>query len=226
MNKPNFNFTKKHLGIISLSLSTLFITSSGLAGEMTAEDGIKRIEKNIEISTANRDEYNKAIEQVNHNIITLDSASLDLQSQKKKLTQQFGENKKTLTLHTKKIQEIDKARQDEEKKKLSDQSKITQLEKTLADLKALQAKRQERIEKLMEDRATVVNSQKDGETLQVTLGEEMKTLDQRIAELKKEVSPWKTKKKTYEKESARWNNELDRHQKMETEVKLLVDETT
>ncbi len=217
---------KKIMKEALIILSFLIASSSGLAGEMTTEDGLKRISENIEKSTTNRNEYNKALEQVNHNINTLDSASTDLQSQKKKLQQQITENKNTLAQHTKKIQEIDKAKQEEEKKKQTDMDKIAQLEKVLTQLKGLQAARQERIEKLMEDRATVVNSQKEGETLQGTLAEETKLLDQRIAELKKEVTPWRSKKKTYEKESARWNNEIDRHQKMETEVKLLVDETT
>lgn len=207
-------------------LLTLIISSSGLAGDMTPEDGLKRITENIEKSTANRNEYNKAIEQVNYNINTLDSANNELQNQRKKIQQQLADNKNTLTLHIKKIQEIDKAKQEEEKKKQSELEKIAQMEKVLLQLKTLQTARQDRIEKLMEDRATIVNSQKEGETLQLTLNEESKVLDQRIEELKKEVSPWKTKKKTYEKEAARWNNEIDRHQKMDTEVKLLIDETT
>lgn len=209
-----------------LILTFLLASSSGMAAELTAEDGLKRISENIEKSTTNKNEYVKALDQVNQNISTLDSANNELQAQRKKIQQNITENKTTLALHTKKIQEIDKARQEEEKKKQSDLDKIAQLEKVLNQLKGLQTERQARIEKLMEDRAAVVNSQKEGETLQLTLAEETKMLDLRIGELKKETAPWKTKKKDYEKATAKWNNEIDRHQKMETEVKLLLDETT
>ncbi len=196
------------------------------AGDLTPQEGLKRLSENIDTSTKNRDEYNKAIEQVSHNIITLDSASLEMQGQKKKLQQQITENKNTLVLHTKKLQELDRSRQDEERKKAEDLNKIAQLEKTLAQLKELQNQRQDRIQKLSQDRATIEKSQKDGEALQVSLNGEIKVIDQRMDSLKKEVAPWKTKKKSYEKEAARWSNELDRHQKMEAEVKLLMDSTT
>lgn len=200
--------------------------SSVYAGDLTPEEGLKRLSENIDTSSKNRDEYNKAIEQVSHNIITLDSASMEMQSQKKKLQQQIGENKNTLVLHTKKIQELDRSRKEEERKKADDLNKIAQLEKTLAQLKELQKVRQDRIQKLSLDRAAIEKSQKDGEALQVTLGGEVKVIDQRMDGLKKEVAPWKNKKKSYEKEAARWGNELERHQKMETEVKLLMDSTT
>lgn len=214
------------LSFIATILTTVGLTHFGLAADLSPEEGLKKLSSNIDISTKNRNEYNKAIEQINQNVVTLDSAATGLNANKKKLQQQIQENKKTLNLHSKKIQEIDRSRQEEEKKKQADLQKIQQLEKTLAQLQALQLTRQERIDKLALDRSTIEKSQKEGEDLQQTLALEAKTIDQRIDTLKKEMAPWKTKKKSYEKESARWNNEIDRHQKMETEIKLLIDETT
>lgn len=216
----------KRVGLSALLLASLALEQPSVAADLTPEEGLKKLSENIDISTKNRDEYNKAIEQVNQNVATLDSAATELSTNKKKLQQQMSENKTTLALHNKKMQEIDRSRQDEERKKQMDLQKIQQLEKTLAQLKALQLTRQDRIEKLTLDRTTIENSKKDGETLQQTLALEAKTIDQRIETLKKEASPWRVKRKSYEKESARWNNEIDRHQKMETEIKLLTDETT
>lgn len=216
----------KRVGLSALLLGSFALVQPSLAADLTPEDGLKKLSENIDISTKNRDEYNKAIEQVNRNVTTLDSAATELSTNKKKLQQQMSENKTTLALHTKKIQEIDRSRQDEERKKQMDLQKIQQLEKTLAQLKALQLTRQDRIDKLTLDRTTIENSKKDGDTLQQTLALEAKTIDQRIETLKKDAAPWRAKRKSYEKESARWNNEVDRHQKMETEIKLLTDETT
>jgi chromosome segregation ATPase len=204
----------------------MLVTTAVQAGEITPDEGLQRLTQNIETSEKNRDEYNRAIEQVSHNITTLDSASLELYSQKKKLLQQVGENNGTLVLHSKKLQELDRSRQDEERKKADDLSKIAQLEKTLAQLKELQKVRAERIQKLTQDRTSIEKSQKEGQSLQLTLNAEAKVIDQRLDGLKKEVSPWRTKKKGYEKEAARWSNELDRHEKMEAEVKLLMNSTT
>lgn len=209
-----------------LSAAIVLVSLTGGAEELNPEDGLKRLSQNIETSTKNRDEYNKVIEQVSHNIITLDSASVELQGQKRKLLQQISENKNTLTLHSKKLQELDRSRQEEERKKLEEQNKITQLESTLTQLKELQKSRQERIQKLAQDRVEIEKSQKNGEVLQTTLAGEVKEVDQRIDALKKEITPWKAKKKSYEKEAARWGNEIDRHQKMEAEVKLLMDSAT
>lgn len=235
-NKIGFEKKAGHTqykNIIYLSKLTLtFLTLLSLAptrsfaADLTPEEGLKKLSQNIETSTKNRDEYNKAIDQVSHNIITLDSATNELSTHKKKLQQQMSENKSTLALHTKKLQEIEKSRQDEEKKKQSDLLKIQQLEKALAQLKELQTIHQDRIDKLAQDRLAIETSQKEGESLQQTLAQESKTLDQRIDALKKETAPWRSKKKSYEKESARWNKEIDRHEKMQTEVKLLIDETT
>lgn len=221
----NENYMKR-VGLATLLLTSLILTQHSVAADLTPEEGLKKLSENIDISTKNRDEYNKAIEQVNRNVATLDAAATELSTNKKKLQQQMNENKTTLALHTKKIQEIDRNRQDEERKKQMDLQKIQQLEKTLAQLKALQLTRQDRLDKLTLDRTTIENSQKEGDVLQQTLAQEAKTIDQRIETLKKDAAPWRAKRKSYEKESARWNNEIDRHQKMETEIKLLTDETT
>lgn len=218
--------TLQCVGLSTLLLASMALAQTSFAADLTPEEGLKKLSENIDISTKNRDEYNKAIEQVNRNVTTLDSAANELSTNKKKLQQQMTENKTTLALHTKKIQEIDRNRQDEERKKQMDLQKIQQLEKTLAQLKALQLTRQDRIDKLTLDRTTIEASQKEGEALQQTLAAEGKTIDQRIETLKKDAAPWRAKRKSYEKESARWNNEIDRHQKMETEIKLLTDETT
>lgn len=218
--------TTQRVGLSMLLIASMALTQAVFAADLTPEEGLKKLSENIDISTKNRDEYNKAIEQVNRNVSTLDSAASELSTNKKKLQQQITENKTTLALHTKKIQEIDRNRQDEERKKQMDLQKIQQLEKTLAQLKALQLTRQDRIDKLTLDRTTIETSQKEGEALQQTLAAEAKTIDQRIEVLKKDAAPWRAKRKSYEKESARWNNEIDRHQKMETEIKLLTDETT
>jgi chromosome segregation ATPase len=209
-----------------LMISLLFAASLVRAGDVTPEEGLKKLSENIETSGKNRDEYQKAIVQIGQNINTLESATVNLQTQKQKLVKQMNDNKNTLGLHTKKLQELDRSRADEEKKKTDEVNKIAQMEKTLVELKGLQKTRQDRIDKLGQDRLAIEKSQKEGEVLQLTLAGEAKELDQRIDSLKKEAAPWKTKKKGYEKEATKWSNELDRHQKMETEVKLLLDSTT
>jgi len=216
----------KFIGIATLASACIVSSELVHSADLSPEEGLKKLSQNIEVSTKNRDEYNKAIEQISHNVIALDSASVELNASKKKLQQQITENKNTLSLHTKKMQDIDRNKQEEERKKQADLQKIQQLEKTLAQLKALQLTRQDRIDKLALDRASIEKSKKEGEELQQTLAQETKTIDQRIDTLKKEMAPWKSKRKSYEKEVSRWNNEIDRHQKMETEVKLLIDETT
>lgn len=215
-------FTIKTMIISGVLLPSLCLH----AGELTPDEGLKKLSQNIETSTKNRDEFNKAIAKISENIGTLESASLDLQNQKKKLVQQMEENKNTLALHSKKLQDLEKSRQEEEKKRQEDAAKIAQLEKNLAQLKEIHKMRADRVQKLTLDRTNLETSQKQGETLQLTLTNETKEIDRRIEALNKSVAPWKEKQKTFQKEAARWNGEVERHQKMETEVKLLLDSTT
>lgn len=204
----------------------LLAQSSGKAGDITPEEGLKRLSQNIETSTQNRDELNKSIELVSRNIQTLDSATLELLGQKKKLGLQVSENKATLDLHKKKLQELDRNRASEEKKKNDEFNQIAQLEKAILELKALQVQRQERIDQLNQDRLALESSQKEGETVQLSLSGEIKEIDQKINQLKQDLVPWKKKKTAYERDAAKWNHEIERHQKMETEVKVLMDSTT
>ena len=210
--------------MISAGLLLTSLTLHG--GELTPEESLKRLSQNVETSTKNRDELNKAIQQIGENISTLESASLDLQNQKKRLEQQLTENKSTLDLHSKKIQELDRNLQDEERKRQEDAAKIAQLEKTLSQLKEIQKMRADRVQKLTADRTTLEASKKQGADLQLSLAGETKKIDQRIETLGKEVLPWREKQKVYQKEAARWSGEVERHQKMEAEVKLLLDSTT
>lgn len=208
-------------------ISGIFIGSlAATAGELTPDEGLKRLSQNVETCTKNRDEINRAIGQINENITMLESANLDLQNKKKRIIQQIDENKNTLTLHTKKLQELEKGRLEEDKKLKDDAAKMAQLEKTLAQMKEIYKMRTDRLQKLDMDRANIQESQKKGEDLQVSLGNEIKQIDQRIDSLSKEVAPWKDRQKGYQKEAARWSGELERHQKMEAEVKLLLDTAT
>ncbi|MEY4615388.1 MAG: hypothetical protein RJB66_348 [Pseudomonadota bacterium] len=196
------------------------------AGELTPDEGLQRLSQNVETCTKNRDEINRAIAQINENVTTLESANLDLQNKKKRLHQQIDENKNTLALHNKKLQDLERNRIEEDKKLKDDAAKMVQLEKTLAQLKEIYKMRNDRVLKLESDRNSIIESQKQGEGLQVTLDNEIKNIDQRIESLTKEVAPWKERQKSYQKEASRWNGELERHQKMEAEVKLLLDSTT
>lgn len=193
------------------------------AGEMTPEEGIKRIGENIEISSKNKEEFGKAIEQVNENLARLEKSQVALSSQRQTLLVQSKENKKTLELHQAQLKEIEKSRQTEEKAKAAERLKIEQLEKALADLKNTITQRDSRLNLLEQDRVSLDGSKKQGENLIATMNQEIQTLDQRISALKKEMAHWKQKKSAYEKESTRWQKELERHQKMDADVKVLND---
>lgn len=209
-----------------LIISSLLISASGLTIELNPEEGLKHLTQNIETSLKNRDEFNKSLVQVSQNIVTLENSNAELGNQKKKLLAQILTNKNTLSLHTKKLQEIDKIRTDEEKKKTDELNKIAQIEKLLIQLKELQKTRQDRLTQLSIDRSTIEKSQNEGESLQLTLLNETKVIDKRMETLKNEMAPWRAKRKSFEKEASHWNNEFERHQKMQSEVKLLMDETT
>lgn len=215
-------FKQTTLPILSLAI-WLNVGSSLQAAELGPEEGLKRLSENVVTSSKNRDEYNKALTTVGQNINALDSASLNLQQQKNKLSQHILENQATLGVYDKKLQELERQRVEEERKKNEELAKIAQLEKSLAQLRELQKSRQDRLQKLTLDKTTLEKSKQQGNALQLTLADETKRIDQRLDELKKEVMPWKDKQKSYQKEAARWSSEVDRHQKMETEVKLLID---
>ena len=210
----------------NLLISSLLISASGLTIELNPEEGLKHLSQNIETSLKNRDEFNKSLVQISQNIATIENSKAELGNQKRKLLAQILTNKNTLSLHTKKLQEIDKIRSDEEKKKSEELNKIVQIEKLLNQLKELQKTRQDRMTQLSIDRSTIEKSQNEGDALQLTLLTETKVIDKRMETLKNEMAPWKTKRKSFEKEASHWNNELERHQKMQLEVKLLIDETT
>lgn len=227
LRKTRFNprLTKKvntvNTTTIMIALVASLFGTKTLAANLTPEEGLKRITKNIETSSKNKEEYLRATKEVEGNLSLLEKAKGDLTSQRKKLSSQQTENKQTLQLHNKKLQELDKSRSNEEKLKAEDLLKIQKLEKMVADLKALVGERQKRLTALEQDRTALEQSKKQGEGLQLNLAQEIQALDQKIGELSKEMGPWKTKKGLYEKESARWHKELERHQKMESEVKVL-----
>jgi chromosome segregation ATPase len=208
---------------ILLTLIIMTMTSQAKAKDLSAEDGLIKIEKNITTSQSNIESFLDNLTTINGNITLLGNSQAQMETQKRSLQNTHKENEKILSNHTKEVAKID-GMITKEKNLLEDERlKIQKMEALLIQLKAQQDQRSQNILELQAAKDRFVKSKEKGLENQKTLAQSIQEVDKGIQLTKKEIQTWNSKKKSNDKEIAKWTNEKDKHLKMQDEIKVLLN---
>lgn len=211
---------KYFLGILFLTFS---IQIPSLAKELTADEGLAKINKNIDVSQSNINDLQKNMNIVDGNILSLNKANADLQAQKKTLQNLYKENDRIILNHGKEMTKFDQLITKEKQLLEDEKQKIQRLEQVIAQLKAQQEKRNSNIAELQKNKETFAASKVKGIENQKQIQVSLTEIDKNIAASKKELQTWTSKRKANEKELSKWTKERDTHQKMQDDIKTLLE---
>jgi chromosome segregation ATPase len=207
---------------IILPLIIIGFSFSSAAKDLTADEGITKIEKNISTSQNNINSFQDNLNLIIGNIGLLAHTQSQMEIQKKGLQTTHKENEKVLGNHTKEVTKID-SMISKEKSLLEDEKlKIQKLEVLLIQLKAQQDQRGRNILELQAAKDRFIRSKEKGAENQKALAQSIQEVDKGIQGTKKEIQSWNSKKKTNEREIAKWTTEKEKHLKMQDEVKVLL----
>lgn len=208
----------------TLLISTLLWLSTSVSfAQMTAKDGLKQIETNIENSKLNIEEYKKNLGIVENNLVEVGKTKDKLTSQRTDLKKVQTENSKFLSDYQKRQAELDKMIADENKSQAQEALKIKELETWLATLKQNQEARTKNIQGYQDQKVKLAQDQKDWELRSQNLNKMAVDLESQLNQVKTEENSWKGKKKGYEGEISRWTKELEKQEKLSTEAKALME---
>ena len=201
--------SKLFLTLLSLSLSL-----KAYAEPMTANDGLEKIKSNLENSKLNQKEYEKNLNIVSQNINEVSKAKTTVQKQKEKLTSEILQNNESLKKVLIQERDINLLISQEKEKQAAEIKQLEQLEKTIAQIKQNQAQRESIIADYQNQLRSNGEEKKAWKERETELrGQEAKVI-QSIRGLASEESTWTNKKKGYEGEAKRWNQEADKQQKI------------
>lgn len=205
-----------------LMLLTMVLAQNAFA-QASAEEGLSRIESNIENSKANIKEYEKNIQIVDANIAEVNKAKKKLDEQNDNLKGVIKDNKKTLADYQKQNLELDKLTLSETKKLDQGALKIKELEVLLANLKTNQEALAKNIQNYKDQKLKLETDKKEWDARALSLAKTNSDLESQIKALKAEEQSWKGKRKGYEGEVSRWTKELEKQQKLQSDMKALIE---
>lgn len=208
---------------ILLTLIILTMTIQAKAKDLSAEDGLVKIEKNIATSQSNIEAFQDNLTTINGNITLLGNSQMQMETQKRGLQNTHKENEKVLSNHTKEVAKIDGMIAKEKNLLEDERLKIQKMEALLIQLKAQQDQRGQNILELQAAKDRFVKSKEKGLENQKALAQSIQEADKGIQLTKKEIQTWSSKKKSNDKEIAKWTNEKDKHLKMQDEIKVLLN---
>ncbi len=220
LNQNQFQIYFRNLLLTSF---IFLITFNITAKELSAEDGLTKINKNIETSQSNINDIQKNLSIVDSNIQAMNKTSAELQAQKKTLQNLYKENERIIQNHGKEMAKFDLLVSKEKQSLEDEKQKITKLEQVIAQLKAQQEKRNNNIVELQKNKETYLASKNKGLENQKQIQSSISEVDKNILSAKKELQIWTQKRKNNDKELAKWTKERDSHQKMQDDVKTLLE---
>lgn len=217
----------EHMKLIATQISGLLIltlmSSTALSKELTAEDGLAKINKNIQTSQSNINDLQSNLTIVNGNIATINQTQAQLEAQKKTLQNLHKENDRILESQKKEISKYDQLIQKEKNALEDEKQKIQKLEQIIAQLKSQQEVRNKNIVDLNKNKDQFIQAKDKGQENQKQITLAIQEVDKNIQATKKEGQTWVQKRKSNEKDLAKWTKELDNHQKMQDDIKTLME---
>jgi chromosome segregation ATPase len=173
-------------------------------------DTSKQVEKlkvNAENSEANYDQYKSNLEIVNKNIDQADGALKDIRKMKTQLvsnTQNVEKNKQALV---KLEQELVKFKTQEQEKIKADEVQIAELKKTLEKLEANKKMREQNVLAYDAKTEEVKKERADWDTQVAQMASLQKQLAEKEQKASEEKNAWTAKRKDYEGEARKWQNQ-------------------
>jgi chromosome segregation ATPase len=208
----------------TLKLTLIFcaISLQVKAKDLSAEDGLLKIEKNINTSQSNIDSFQENLTTIINNITLLSNTHGQMENQKRGLQTTLKENERILTNHAREVAKIDSLIAKERGLLEDEKLKIQKLEALLIQLKGQQDQRGQNILELQASKDRFIKSKEKGQENQKALAQSIQEVDKGIQSIKKEVQTWNSKKKSSDREIAKWSAEKEKHLKMQEEVKVLL----
>ena len=201
--------------LLSTILTGLLLGSFVAHAEtMTANKGLDKIKTNLDNSKANKSEYDRNLTIVSKNVDEVVKAKTTVQKQKETVSGEIVKNNDSLKKVLLQEREISQLLAQEKEKQLTEAKQVEQLEKTLAQVRQNQLKREQVIADYQSQLKLTGDEKKTWKDREGELrAQESKTI-QSIRTLASEEVTWNNKKKGYEGESKRWASESDKQQKI------------
>lgn len=192
------------------------------ASRASAAAGIARLEQNITNSKENLSQYKSNLVIVQDNLKEVAKAKATVEEQKKEVDGQVRGARNNLQSVDKNEKEIAKLIQTEQASIQSDDLKIQELEKVIAQIKENQIKRQANLNRYREQNDQLAVERREWQARADALTVQQTEVNQRLAKVNGSEKEWRNKRRGYEAEITRWEQEIARHEKTLKEQKALV----
>lgn len=207
-----------------VALITFILQSQNLfATEPYVEKSMNKLMLNIQGIQVNLNELNKQDQIIQSNLVEIKNVTQKMNKQKSDINTDLTNINKELVKLQRQVIEIEKEIQSEKNNISLEDKKIKDLELYILKLKEIRNQRESNIAKHNQNLVQIQSDKKAyADQFQIVKGWEIKTATN-LKQLSNEERLWKTKLNQNQIETKKWQKELSKHEKLQSDLQAYLD---